>query len=69
MPVLLDAEAPIPPWLRSRSPPGRDQIQEKGLIDAIYGRTGKVGPPSFPIFWERVGDRDGRILDTTWCLR
>src|SRR5271169_1850468 len=44
IPVVLDAEAPIPALLRSRSRLGYDQLDQ--VIEAIYGRTGKpaLGP-------------------------
>ena len=49
IPVMLDAETPLPPLLRSRSRLGLDQIEQ--LIDAIYGSTGKprVAPPRLEV--------------------
>jgi tetratricopeptide (TPR) repeat protein len=46
IPVMIDADAPVPPLLKSRARLGLERIEE--LIDAIYGEPSgkpKVAPP------------------------
>lgn len=69
IPVMIDADAPVPPLLRPRARLGLERIEE--LIEAIYGRTAKpkVAPPrtrtrqrTFRIVLRSAGQEEIAIL-------
>ena len=69
IPVMLDADAPIPPLLRPRARVAAEDLQQ--LIDAIHGRRHKpvVASPSaqaetrrFHLALERVGERQLKVV-------
>jgi tetratricopeptide (TPR) repeat protein len=57
IPVMIEADAPIPPLLRPRARLGSEQIDQ--LIDAIYGRASK--PPLGPVR-SQIRERSFRIV-------
>ena len=60
IPVMIDADAPVPPLLRPQARLGLERIEE--LIAAIYGRTDKPDQETIEILREREDDSATDVL-------